>query len=149
VNQITDSLDGDLTFWGSGVPIVEATRGPLVLTQDYADQGDVCGLPLGVMPTWFPATYEDAVAAGSDCGKVCVGLRNGYCNGNCPGYLVWENRCWFVPVSVAYDPATRALVGYIWGDEAAPICRGHFPPRAADGTKGWDMGRMDWALTCD
>jgi len=148
VNQGTNGLEGDLTFWGSGVPIVEATRGPLTFTQDYDDHGDECGLPLGVLPTYFPATYENTIAAGSVCGETCVGLRNGYCNGSCSGYLVWENRCWAAHASVAFDPATHAMVGYVWGDESAPICRGHFPPHAADGSKGWDLGNVSVALTC-
>jgi hypothetical protein len=149
VNQGANGLEGDLTFWGSGVPIVDATRGPLQMTHDYDNHGDQCGLPLGVIPDRIPKTYDEAVAAGAGCGKRCAGPRTGYCNGACAGYLVWEDRCWGVPVTVAYDPGTRTLVGYAWGDEAAAICRGKFPPHAADGSKGWDMSKLDVNLACD
>jgi len=152
VSRVADGLEGDLTFWGSGVPVVDALRGPLVFTHAYDNQGEACGLPIAQMPDTyppFPRTYDDALAAGTGCGKRCAGLRNGYCSGTCAGYLVWEDRCWDVPVSIAYDPATRALVGYAWGDESSAICRGQFPPRAVDGRKGWDPSRIDIALACE
>jgi hypothetical protein len=149
VSKVAGGLEGDLTYFGSGVPIVDKTRGPVTLTSQYDNQSDLCGLPLGVISDGFPATYDDALASGAGCGDRCAGLRNAYCKGNCAGYLVWEDRCWVVPVSIAYDPQTHGLVGYAWGDESAAICRGHFPPPAADGSKGWDLTRLDIALACD
>jgi hypothetical protein len=50
---------------------------------------------------------------------------------------------------MAFDIQTHALVGYAWGKDVSTICRGHFPPRAADGSLGWDHAKLDINLACD
>jgi len=50
---------------------------------------------------------------------------------------------------MAFDIQSHELVGYAWGSDVSTICRGHFPPRAADGSKGWNLAKLDIALACD
>jgi len=79
----------------------------------------------------------------------CAGIRDGYCDGNCAGWLVaiipWRD----LPIAAAYDPVTQKLVGWKNGMETYGICRGTFPPLASDGSPGWSPTKMDRPSSCN
>jgi hypothetical protein len=140
------SLNGEVTLFGSGVPVTASTRGSLGWTKAFEPIGDACALPLAVpWSGYVPVDYSTALSSPWSNTKSCAGIRDGYCDGACAGWLVLETPDRDSVKAIAYDPTTKALAGFQIGLGNYAICRGHFPPGLANGTAGWNFTRMDLA----
>ncbi len=141
-------LGAEVTIFGSGLPIVLSTRGTMSLTTSYAPVGETCALPLTLpYDGYLPATYSNALANTGASPVTCAGVRDGYCDAKCAGWLVADLPWGDLPTAAAYDSVTQMLVGWKSGEEAYGICHGTFPPLASDGP-GWNPGKMDRASGC-
>jgi hypothetical protein len=121
----------------------------MALTEAYASVGEACALPPVQPDQYLSSTYADVLAYAGATPVTCAGIRDGYCDGKCAGWLVanWPWRD--VPMVAAYDPVTQELVGWKTGGETYGICRGTFPPLAGDGSPGWNPAKMDRSSGCE
>jgi hypothetical protein len=119
------------------------------LTAAYTPVDENCAVPIAVPYDQFaPATYDGALVNTGATPVTCAGIRDGYCDSPCAGWLVAKLPWRDVPTAAAYDPVSRMLVGWKSGAESYGICHGIFPPLARDGSPGWNSAKMDRASGC-
>lgn len=84
---------------------------------EYVDEKGVCRGQGDFQALGCPATYELALVE-----ERCGGTGPA-CGGNCGKWLVVQDSC-TPSLGCTYDPASRALVGVVYGDDVREHCDG-------------------------
>lgn len=81
----------------------------------FRDEHGICRSDSDQFAGGCAPTFDLALSAPPRCGPVCAGT--------CGKWLVLQDNC-TPSFGCTYDPASRALVGVVWGDDVPDNCGG-------------------------